>query len=59
MGKKFLVALLALLALMMALPMTGAFAEGTREAVAIPEGDWNVPYPELVTITTIKPYIWR
>jgi putative aldouronate transport system substrate-binding protein len=53
---KFKMVLTVLLALMMALPITGAFAEGTRDAVPVPGGDWNVPYPELVTITTVKGY---
>ena len=56
MGKKLKIAVSALLAVLMALSLAGALAEGTREPQPIPEGDWNVPYPELVNITTVKGY---
>lgn len=43
------------LALIMLLALSAsAQPAGTREAQPVPEGDWKTPYPNLVTITTVK-----
>ena len=56
MVKKLKVMLSVLLVVAMAIPFFALADEGTREPQPIPEGDWNVPYPTLVTVTTVKGY---
>jgi len=56
MGKKIRFLVSVLLLVVMALPLAVFAEEATREPQPIPEGGWNVPYPELVNVTTVKGY---
>jgi len=54
MGKFLRITLALVMVLTVALPLFAMAEEATREPQPIPEGDWNVPYPTPVKITTIK-----